>query len=87
MAPYDPFNGKQTTCLACGTQQDMRNGIGRGACSVCYVGYLAGWYVNPKRSVCRYKGCGQIAIAEDGKWPVCKPHLARRRPDLVCEAA
>ena len=84
MVLYDPFDGKQTICLACGTQQDMRNGIARGACASCHVGFLQGWHVGTQRATCRYKGCGQKAIAEDGKWPVCKTHLAHRRPDLVC---
>jgi hypothetical protein len=86
MSLYDPYNGQQTTCKACGVSQDMRNGIARGACAVCHVGYLTGWYVPRERLTCRYKGCGQPAVAADGKWPVCKPHLAKRRPDLVCVA-
>jgi hypothetical protein len=68
VADFDPFNGKQTTCMACGAAQDMKNGIARGACAVCYVGYLAGWHISSKREVCRYKGCGQKAVAEVGKW-------------------
>jgi hypothetical protein len=87
MSLTDPFNGQESPCLACGTVQPMKNGIARGACAHCRVGYLQGWHVNPQRATCRYKGCGQKAIAEDGKWPVCKTHLARRRPDLVCAAA
>lgn len=87
MSLTDPYDGKQTTCMACGRSQDMKNGIARGACGYCHVGYLAGFHVPPSQSKCRYKGCTSPAVAEDRKWHVCKPHLAKRRPDLVCDTA
>ena len=74
----------EAECHACGAVQSSMNGLARGACGVCYIGYLSGWYVNPSRRICRYKGCGKNAVAEDGKWLVCPDHLKKRRPDFVC---
>jgi len=72
----------ESTCLACGTTQCSSNGLGHGACSICFVGYLPEWSHSSER-MCRYKGCGKEAIARDGMWPVCAAHLEQRRPGHV----
>lgn len=87
MSLTDPFCGKQTECLACGTNQDMKNGIARGQCAHCHIGYLKGFYIPTERKLCRYKNCGKCAVAADGKWPVCGVHLKKRRPDFICAMA
>lgn len=70
-----------TTCVACGSDQCMSNGLGNGQCSVCYVGLLPGWsrFERP----CRYSGCKAQAVAQDGKWSVCAVHLEKRKPGYV----
>ena len=66
-----------TTCLACSTPQCMVNGLGRGSCGICLVGFLPGW-AGMTSQVCGYKGCGQQAVAYAPRVKrVCKGHLAR----------
>ena len=63
-----------TVCYACGALQDMRNGLGHGACSVCYTGLLAGWSGNQGRT-CTYAKCGSVAVAEGrGRKLICRAH-------------
>lgn len=73
-----------TTCLACGSPQCMVNGLGRGQCSICYVGLLSGWSGNDKP--CGYKGCSSRAVARVGNGArayVCASHLAHKKPGYV----
>jgi hypothetical protein len=83
MSLFDPFDGQQTVCLACGTKQDMKNGTARGQCAHCYIGLLEGWHVPTSTRTCRYKRCGKPTVARDGAWHVCADHLAKRRPDIA----
>ena len=63
-----------TVCYACGAFQDMRNGLGRGACSICYTGLLAGWSGNQGRT-CSYAKCTDTAVARGrGRKPICRAH-------------
>ena len=66
-----------STCLACGTTQCLGNGLGHGACSVCYIGMLPGWSGTDKP--CGYKGCTHRAVAFVGGVPkvACQAHLGR----------
>lgn len=45
-------------CQACGTPQCLYNGLGRGQCSICFVGLLDGY--SARR--CGYAGCKDRAI-------------------------
>jgi len=55
----------------------MCNGLGRGQCSICFIGLLPGWAGSDRK--CSYKGCGKPAIARaDGQNPNrCAEHLER----------
>lgn len=73
----------RTVCLACGSPQCMSNGLGHGACGVCYHGILPGW--SGWECKCGYKDCGVQAVARIGGRPsqVCAYHLERRKPGYV----
>ena len=70
-----------TTCLACGTDQCMGNGLGGGECGVCYYGLLLGWSGTDRP--CGYKGCRERAVATTPRVGfACKAHLARSGLDV-----
>lgn len=78
-----PSGCGRVTCLACGSPQCSSNGLGRGQCSICYVGILPGW--SSWQQTCGYKGCGVQAVARIGGLPsaVCAHHLERRKPGYI----
>jgi hypothetical protein len=69
-------------CDACGSPQCHGNGLGRGQCSICYVGLLPGWSGHDRP--CSRKGCRQRAVAEAPRaGNVCAEHALI----AVCVAA
>ena len=81
-APGDAKAGHmcdRTICLACCSPQCMRSGLGRGQCSICYVGLLPGW--SGSDHACDYKGCAERAVARVGgiNKHVCFEHLKRKK--------
>lgn len=74
------------TCLACGTEQCMANGLSRGQCGVCFYGLLPGWSGSDRP--CGYKRCPNRAVAAVGGQAryACREHLARNRMAEKIEA-
>ena len=52
---------RTTVCKACNSAQCMVNGLARGQCGICLIGFLPGWGGNER--LCGYKGCSHAAIA------------------------
>ena len=75
-----------TICLACGTEQCMVNGLGRGQCAICCVGLLPGWAgSNPGQ--CTYKGCVNPGVARGrGRKQICLAHLEHQAPGFLQNA-
>lgn len=71
-------------CMMCGSPQCHGNGLGRGQCSLCYVGLLPGW--SGSIGKCSYARCGKPAVARGrGHRMVCKSHAEHQgigTPDL-----
>ena len=68
---------KEIICLACGSIQCESNGLGRGICSICLIGFLPGWFRTNKK--CGYKHCQNDAICK-AKFirQVCKEHMIKQ---------
>lgn len=79
---------RPATCLACGTRQCIGNGLGRGTCGICLVGFLEGWSGSQAGQACSYKGCTEPAVAcgGRGKARVCFKHIEQQRPGFLAEA-
>jgi hypothetical protein len=57
----EPMACRVTTCLACGSDQCLSNGLRRGQCGICLVGLLDSWGGNQR--LCAYQGCSEQAVA------------------------
>lgn len=63
-----------TRCLMCGTRQCMANGLGKGACGICFVGLLVGWSGDKQK--CGIKSCDERAIARASRVGYgCREHV------------
>lgn len=72
-----------TICLMCGSRQCMVNGLGHGACSICYTGLLLGWS-NGGRRKCGYRNCENVAVSSAPRVGfACRQHLKDPPDEMI----